>query len=707
MKTNEDNTSRKTHQQAAEKTPIKQKPNRLIHEKSPYLQQHAYNPVDWYPWGEEAFQKAVKENKPVFLSIGYSTCHWCHVMEYESFEDEEVARILNENFVSIKVDREERPDLDTTYMAVCQAMTGSGGWPLNIFLTPEKKPFFAGTYFPKTARLGSPGFIAILTKIADLWKTNREGVIASSDQIVKILQSSAETEPGEILTKELLKNAYEQLNDSFDPIYGGFGTSPKFPTPHQYTFLLRWWKRNNDPMPLEMVEKTLERMGRGGIYDQLGGGFHRYSTDEYWLVPHFEKMLYDQALTALAYTETYQVTGKIFYADMVRSIFEYVLRDMTSPEGGFYTAEDADSEGVEGKFYVWTPDEIISILGEEEGTIFCEYYDVTKGGNFEDKNILHVDRPLDAFAQLKGLKPEELQKLLVRTRKKLFSEREKRIHPHKDDKILTSWNGLMIAALAKGAQALNEPEYAQAAVRATEFILRTLQAKDGTLLRRYRQGEASITGYLDDYSYFIWGLLNLYETTLDIKYLKTALVLDKQMVENFWDEKGGGFFFSGKKNEQLITRTKEIYDGATPSGNSVALLNLLRLSHMTGNTDLGKMAEQLIKTFGKTVKQHPSGYTQFLSALDFALGPTKEIVIAGEADQDDTKQILREIWKRFLPGKILLLHPAKDTAIEEIAAFVKEQKPLNGKATAYICVNYACKAPANDINKIIQLLEEH
>lgn len=704
MNANE-NSARLPSQQEM-KSSHKRKSNRLISEKSPYLQQHAYNPVDWYPWGEEAFQKAVKENKPIFLSIGYSTCHWCHVMEYESFEDEEVARILNENFVSIKVDREERPDLDNIYMAVCQAMTGSGGWPLNLFLTPEKKPFFAGTYFPKTERFGNPGFIAILQKISSLWQTNKESVIASSEQITKVLQSMAFTTPGEILTKETLKHAYEQLRDTFDTIYGGFGSSPKFPTPHNYTFLLRWWKRSNDPTALEMVEKTLERMGRGGMYDQLGGGFHRYSTDEYWLVPHFEKMLYDQALTAIAYTETYQATGKPYYADIVRGIFMYVLRDMTSPEGGFYSAEDADSEGVEGKFYVWTPDEVIKILGERDGKIFCDYYDVSREGNFEEKNILHVDKPLDAFAKLEGIQTEELQELLRTAREKLFAERQKRIHPHKDDKILTSWNGLMIAALARGAQALHAPEYAQAAVRATDFILNALHRKDGTLLRRYRSGEAAIPGYLDDYAYFVWGLIDLYEATFETKYLKTALELNKQMIENFWDEKGGGLFFGGKRNEQLIAQTKEIYDGATPSGNSVALFNMLRLGRVAGNPGLGKMADQIMKAFGETINQYPSGYTQFMCALDFALGPTKEIVIAGEPDQKDTQQILQEIGKRFLPRKVLLLNSLKDKSLGEIAGFVKEQKPIENKATVYICENYACKAPANEINKIIQLLDE-
>ncbi len=705
MKANE-NSPRTKNSQTDIKTPHKGKPNHLINEKSPYLLQHAYNPVDWYPWGEEAFQKAARENKPIFLSIGYSTCHWCHVMEYESFEDEEVAKILNENFVPIKVDREERPDIDNIYMTVCQAMTGSGGWPLNLFLTPERKPFYAGTYFPKTERYGNPGFIAILKQISNLWKTNKESVLTSSEQVVKVLQTVSEPSTTETLTSDTLKHAYEQLTGNYDNIYGGFGTSPKFPTPHNYTFLLRWWKRSNDPTALEIVEKTLDRMGRGGIYDQLGGGFHRYSTDEYWLVPHFEKMLYDQALLAMAYIEAYQATGKEFYADIVKDIFTYILRDMTSPEGGFYSAEDADSEGVEGKCYVWTPDEIIKILGEKDGKIFCDFYDVSKEGNFEEKNILHVDKEINAFAKLEGVKLEDLQEMLGKARAKLFTVREKRIHPHKDDKILTSWNGLMIAAMAKGAQALNEPKYAQAAVRAADFILNTLRLKDGSLLKRYRLGEAAIPGHLDDYAYFVWGLIDLYEATFEVKYLKTALELNKLMIDDFLDEKGGGFFFSGKRNEQLIAQTKEIYDGATPSGNSVALMNILRLSRMTGNLDLTNISGQIMRTFAETVNNYPSGYAQFLCALDFALGSTKEIVIAGEPGSDDTKQILKEIRKRFLPGKVVILHQEKDKSVEEIIGFVKEQKTIDGKATAYICENYACKAPANDMNQIKKLLDE-
>ncbi|MDR4509666.1 MAG: thioredoxin domain-containing protein [Candidatus Brocadiaceae bacterium] len=705
MKANDNTSSPKPLQQETT-APRKGKPNRLIDEKSPYLQQHAYNPVDWYPWGEEAFEKATRENKPIFLSIGYSTCHWCHVMEHESFEDDEVAKLLNEDFVSIKVDREERPDIDALYMSICQAITGSGGWPLNLFLTTDGKPFYAGTYFPKTERYGNPGFISILKQISNLWKTNNENVIASSEQMAKMLQSMSISSPDGNPTEETLTHAFEQLRDKYDPIYGGFGSSPKFPTPHNYTFLLRWWKRTNDPTALEMVEKSLDRMGQGGIYDQLGGGFHRYSTDEYWLAPHFEKMLYDQALLAMAYTETYQATGKEFYADILKGIFSYVLRDMTSPEGGFYSAEDADSEGEEGKFYVWTPDEIKQILGKKEGNIICDFYDVSDVGNFEGKNILHRDKSLSAAAKLEKLTPEELQTLLKNANEKLFTARKKRISPHKDDKILTSWNGLMIAALAKGAQALNEPKYAQAAKRATDFILKTLQRENGTLLRRYRLKEAAIPGYLDDYAYFVWGLIDLYEATFETKYLKKALELNSKMLENFWDEQGNGLFFSGRENEKLIARTKEIYDGATPSGNSVALLNILRLSRATGDQKLGEFAEQLIKTFGETINQYPSGYTQFLCALDFAFGPTKEIVIAGNPSHNDTKILVLEIWKRFLPRKVMLLHQENDTSMENLVSFIREQKVIDNKATAYICKNYACNAPTTDREKMIELVEE-
>ena len=682
------------------------KPNHLVQEKSPYLQQHAFNPVEWYPWGEEAFQKAIEEDKPIFLSIGYSTCHWCHVMEHESFEDDEVAQILNKYFVSIKVDREERPDIDHVYMTVCQAITGSGGWPLNLFLTPQRKPFYAGTYFPKTERYGNPGFIAILKQIVNIWDTGKESVIASGEQATKVLQSMRTSSSGEILTAETLKQAYEQLRGNYDNLYGGFGSAPKFPTPHNYIFLLRWWKRSNDPMPLEMVEKTLDRMGRGGMYDQLGGGFHRYSTDEYWLVPHFEKMLYDQALLTVSYLETYQATRKVFYADIARGVLDYVLRDMTSPEGGFFSAEDADSEGVEGRFYVWTPDEIIKALGEKDGKIICDYYDISKEGNFEDNsNILHADKPIDAFVKLEGITANEFKKLLDSAREKLFQVRAKRIYPHKDDKILTSWNGLMISAFARGAQALDAPQYAHAAVRAADFVLSNLRETDGALLRCHRLGEAFIPAYLDDYAYFVGSLIDLYETTFKVTYLKASLELNKMMIDNFWDKEDSGFFFGGKKNEPLIAQTKEVYDGALPSGNSMALLNILRLGHITGNPNLLKTADRLISAFGDTINQYPSGYTHFLCGLDFAIGATKDIVIAGEPGRNDTKQILREIGNRFIPRKTLIASSSIDKSIEDIAERVKAQTMIDNKATVYVCENNTCKPPATDMREIVKLLE--
>ncbi|MCX5907617.1 MAG: thioredoxin domain-containing protein, partial [Deltaproteobacteria bacterium] len=489
--------------------------NHLIHEKSPYLLQHAENPVDWYPWGAEAFQKAREEGKPVFLSIGYATCHWCHVMAHESFEDEEVSDLLNESFVAIKVDREERPDIDHLYMFVCQGLTGQGGWPLSIFMTPEGNPFFAGTYFPKSGRMGMTGFTGLLTQIANLWKNNREKLLKSGEGIRQALQQQeAGTEKGgPALDQKALQKAYIQLSRAFDPVWGGFGQAPKFPTPHQMNFLLRWGKRSGDSQAALMVEKTLQAMRQGGIFDQIGLGFHRYSVDEKWLVPHFEKMLYDQAMLAMSYLEAYQALGKSDYAETAREIFTYVLRDMTSPEGGFYSAEDADSENREGLFYVWTPREIQKHLGEDLGNLFCRFYDITHGGNFEDgTSIPHISRPLAAFAQTEKIPLPELTRALEEGRERLFAVREKRIHPLKDDKIITSWNGLMIAALAKGYQALQDPAYARAAKKAADFILGQM-VKDGRLMRRFRHRHIAHPGFLDDYAFFIWGLLELYEAT--------------------------------------------------------------------------------------------------------------------------------------------------------------------------------------------------
>ncbi|MBW1674870.1 MAG: thioredoxin domain-containing protein, partial [Deltaproteobacteria bacterium] len=613
--------------------------NRLIHEKSPYLLQHAENPVDWYAWGEEAFQKAKKEDKPIFLSIGYATCHWCHVMAHESFEDEEVAQALNTYFIAIKVDREERPDIDKIYMSVCQAMTGRGGWPLSIFMTHEGKPFFAGTYFPKLSRMGMPGFMDIIKKIAFLWKGDRSQLLEASEKITKHLSSISDSGVSAVaLDLETLKKGYKQLEMTFDQIWGGFGTAPKFPTPHHLTFLLRWYKRSGDSKALNMVEKTLDAMRRGGIFDQMGFGFHRYSVDERWLVPHFEKMLYDQALLAMAYIEAYQVTGNVKYAQGAHEIFTYVTRDMTSPHGGFYSAEDADSEGIEGLFYLFTPHEIRKHLGAEQGNLFCRFYNITEKGNFEEgRSILHMPMALQVFAEKEGMDVQKLEKALEDARKKLFAIRKRRIHPQKDDKILTAWNGLMIADAAR---------------MAADFILKNLKTPNGRLLRRYRQGDAAYPGYLDDYAFLIAGLLDLYEATFEVSYLKEAIELNESMVDIFWDKKDGGLYFTGQGNESLITRSKEVYDGALPSGNSVAALNFLRLSRMTGNIQLEQKADQLIRAFSEQAADQPMAFTQLLIALDFMIGPSQEIVVVGDPSLTNTQAMIHAVQRRFLPNKV-------------------------------------------------------
>ena len=695
------------HVHAADANP-KGASNRLINEKSPYLLQHARNPVNWYPWGEAVFQKARQEDKPIFLSIGYATCHWCHVMAHESFEDEEVARILNKNYIAIKVDREERPDIDKIYMSVCQALTGRGGWPLTILMTPEGKPFFAGTYFPKTARMGMPGLIDILNQIAAMWEKDRARILKTGQEITNAIQPGSDPDsPAHVVSVDTLKKGYSQLASRFDPKWGGFGTAPKFPTPHQLTFLLRWHRRSADPQPLKMVEKSLDAMRHGGIYDQIGSGFHRYSVDEQWLVPHFEKMLYDQAMLAMAYIEVYQATGKARFGKVAREIFAYVLRDMTAPEGGFYCAEDADSEGKEGQFYVWTPAEIKGYLGDVLGDLFCRFYDITEKGNFEEgKSIPHMPLTLEAFAQREGMDPAKLDTALKDARARLFDIRKKRVHPLKDDKILTSWNGLMIAALAKGYQALGDEPYVDAARKAADFILKNLRTSDGRLLRRYRNGEAAYPGYLDDYAFMVWGLIELYEATFEVTYLEAAIALNREMIDIFWDKKGGGLYFTGKGNEALITKSKEIYDGALPSGNSVAALNFLRLARMTGRIDLEKKAEQLTATFSREVTAQPIGYTQLLSALEFMLGPAQEIVIAGNLSLDSTRDMVRVVHAGFLPNKVLLLHQngPDGKRLEALSPFTKEMRPINQKSTVYVCEQYACKAPVTDAGKLERLL---
>jgi len=694
---------------------VKKHNNRLINEKSPYLLQHAHNPVDWYAWGPEAFEKAKKENKPIFLSIGYSTCHWCHVMAHESFEDPEVARLMNEVFVCIKVDREERPDIDNIYMRVCQMMTGSGGWPLTIFMTPDKKPFFAGTYIPKESRFGRLGMLELIPRIKEAWQTKHDEILKSADQITAGLNQLSVNSMGTELDESTLRTAYAQLASRFDEQYGGFGSSPKFPSPQNLLFLLRYWQSTDDEKALRMVVKTLQSMRNGGMYDHIGFGFHRYSTDSRWLVPHFEKMLYDQAMLAMAYIEAYQATAKMEYGETAKEIFSYVLRDMTDPSGGFYSAEDADSEGVEGKFYVWTEEEVRQILKGEEADLIINVFNIEKAGNFKEEvtaestgaNILHLEKPLTDIAFNMKTSVEDLEMRIETARRKLFTVRSERIRPHKDDKILTDWNGLMIAALAKGAQVCNEPKYADAARRATDFVLTTMRRSDGRLLHRYRDGQAAVLANVDDYAFLIWGLLELYETTFDTGYLKTALDLNKELIKYFWDDQNGGFYFTADDAEELIVRQKEIYDGAIPSGNSVAMLNLLRLARITANTDYEEKATKIVKAFSQDVGASPSGYTQMMVALGFGIGPSYEIVIVGNPQARDTKDMLDALRKHFIPNKVVLLKPdnQKSPDIIRLAEFTKDQSSIDGKATAYVCLDYACKMPTTDTEKMLELLK--
>ncbi len=688
--------------------------NRLIFEKSPYLLQHATNPVDWYPWGAEAFEKARKENKPIFLSIGYSTCHWCHVMAHESFEDPEVARLMNDVFVSIKVDREERPDIDSIYMTVCQMMTGSGGWPLTIIMMPDKKPFFAGTYFPRESRFGRIGMMDLIPRIKQVWLTRNDEVLNSAERITAVLQQMSDGESGEELDASTLQLTYEQLARRFDEERGGFGDAPKFPTPHNLLFLLRFWKRTGDEKALSMVEKTLQAMRRGGIFDHVGLGFHRYSTDSKWLVPHFEKMLYDQAQLAMAYIETYLATGKAEYKETAREIFTYVLRDMTAPGGGFYSGEDADSEGEEGKFYLWTVEQVRQVLSAGEAALIEKIFNVEKGGNFNEeatgrrtgRNILHLKSGLGEIAADLRMSEAELRKSLEETRQKLFSSREKRIHPHKDDKILTDWNGLMIAALAKGAQAFDDSRYAEAAGRAVELILETLRSPDGRLLHRYRDGEAALTAHVDDYAFLIWGLIELYEATFKTRHLQIALKLNDDLLQHFWDDKAGAFYFTADDAEILLVREKEIYDGAIPSGNSVAAYNLLRLGRITANSDLEQKAMEIGRAFSRNIRQSPQAHTQLMVAVDFGIGTTHEVVIAGDLSGRDTKAMLKVLRTQFLPNKVVLLRPTEEESPEiiRLAEYTRHQSSMDGKATAYVCLNYSCKVPTTDIKEMLEFL---
>ncbi|MBD3232865.1 MAG: DUF255 domain-containing protein [candidate division Zixibacteria bacterium] len=688
--------------------------NRLVFEKSPYLLQHAKNPVDWYPWGEEAFGKAKAEDKPIFLSIGYSTCHWCHVMERESFEDTAIADLMNKSFICIKVDREERPDIDNIYMTVCQMLTGSGGWPLTVILTPDLEPFFAGTYFPKYSAYGRNGMNELIPALARAWKESRSEIVESSGRIIEALDRNTGGVGREDLGDIVLTRTFDELKGRYDERYGGFGSAPKFPTPHNFLFLLRYWKGTGEKRALSMVENSLRKMRLGGIYDHIGYGFHRYSTDEKWLLPHFEKMLYDQALLTLAYLETYQATGDEFFAEVAREILEYVERDMTSKSGGFYSAEDADSEGVEGKFYVWKPEEIESVLGEEDGKLFMDLYRFEERGNFREQatgektgdNIPHLTDPISEIASIKKMDTSELENKVSQIRQKLFDHREKRIHPYKDDKILSDWNGLMIAAFSRAAAVLNDRHYADIAKRAVEFIMDKMM-DDGRLWHRYREGEAGINGHLDDYSFMVRGLIELYQATFDAKYLKQGIELNDKMIELFWDFEKGGLYMASKEAGDLIVRPKEIYDGAIPSGNSIALLNLIQLSRFSGNSDYENKANELLKTFSGQIAVTPSAYAQMLTGLDYLLGESLEIVIVGETDSDGTSRMLSTLWRTYLPNTVIILRRTDQETpdITEIAPYTANQNAIDNKTTAYICRNFSCDKPITDVGEFMEIIK--
>lgn len=566
--------------------------------------QHAYNPVDWYPWGEEAFKTAKVEDKPIFLSIGYSTCHWCHVMERQSFENHEVAQLLNQDFVAIKVDREERPDIDHIYMEVCQALTGSGGWPLTIIMTPERQPFYAATYLPPHGQMGIPGLLELLPRLAQVWHQDRSKVLQTGQEISAWIKNNQKPGSSITLSAEVFHKAFRQYEMTFDSDYGGFGNAPKFPTPHILAFLLKYYEVYQDAKALQMAEKTLQSMFQGGIYDHIGFGFARYSTDRKWLVPHFEKMLYDNALLAIAYLEAYQLTSNQLYSQVARDIFAYVLRDMTSPQGGFYSAEDADSEGEEGKFYTWDVNEVLDVLGAN-GTSYCDVYDITSPGNFEGRNIPNLIGKANAL---------DLRFKFEDARKQLFAQREQRIKPFKDDKILTGWNGLMIAALALGYQVLHDEQYLQAARQGADFILHKLRDENGRLLARYREGEAQHKAYAADYAYLIWGLIELHQAGGEGHYLQTALELNENLLELFWDQQEAGLYFYGSDGEELLVRPKESYDGALPSDNAVAALNFLRLARIKGNSNLAARAQAQFKYFGRTINDNPTAYSFWLQA---------------------------------------------------------------------------------------------
>jgi uncharacterized protein YyaL (SSP411 family) len=676
--------------------------NRLIHETSPYLLQHAHNPVEWYPWGEEAFAKAKAENKPILLSVGYSACHWCHVMERESFENEKIAGVMNELFVNIKVDREERPDVDEIYMNAVQMLTGRGGWPMTVFLTPEGKPFYGGTYFPPVDRHGLPAFPRVLAGVAQAYYERPQDIANSTTQILANLEKITHREEAvRPLHVDTLEQAAANLAKHVDQTYGGLGGAPKFPNSMVFSLFLRLYRATGNARYVELTTHTLHKMAEGGIYDHLGGGFHRYSVDERWLVPHFEKMLYDNALLVRLYLEAYQVTHEPFFHHVVEEILAYVEREMLHPEGGFYSTQDADSEGEEGKFFVWSRDEVLRLLGEEGGEIFCRYYDVTDVGNFEHHNILHPTLTVEQLAKLFRREVREVQRLLAEAKHLLFTVREKRVKPGRDEKILASWNGLMLSAFAEAAKVLGTPHYAEVARKNADFLLTQLY-REGRLLHSYKDGQARFNAYLDDYAFVAAALVDLYEATFNRVYLERAGELMEILLSRFWDEKEGGFYFTSNDHETLISRSKSAFDGAIPSGNSVAVFTLLRLSFLTENPRYLEKAEKILRLFYDAMEQNPFGFSNMLGALDFYLRRPKEIVILGDPQADATQALLAQLHSEFIPNKTLTcLDPERG---EKIPSLLEGKTQVDGKLTGYVCHNFTCSLPVTEWSALKQLL---
>ncbi len=675
--------------------------NRLLEESSPYLRQHAYNPVDWYPWGEEAFARANELDRPIFLSIGYSACHWCHVMEKESFEDGEVADLLNAQFVPVKVDREQRPDLDATYMAAAQVLHGGGGWPLTLVLTPDRKPFFAATYIPKRAMGGMLGLMDLLPTIVQYWDERRDEIKATSGKVLEILQEQQGTSAGGDLGEEVMISAFDNLAEGYDQLHGGFGRAPKFPTPHRLTFLLRYWHRSGDQRALDMVTRTLEEMRKGGIFDQLAYGFHRYSTDRTWLVPHFEKMLYDQALLSLAYVEAWQATGNKLFNLTARQTLDYVLRDLTSPQGGFYSAEDADSEGEEGKYYVWTLEEVREAVGVANIGAAQELFGVRPQGNagsgargeMSGKNVLHL-------STTDALRDPRLEVI----REKLLRVRQQRVRPMVDDKVMADWNGLMIAALARAGWALREPPYITAAKRAAEMVLSTMRSSEGELL--HMGGNPPVMGFLDDHAFMVWGLLELFQAEQDARWLGPALELTNAMIDRFWDDAEGAFFQTPTGSQDVLHRHKEVYDGAVPSGNSVALYDLLVQHRITEKEELGKRAEGIITALSGSVFRSPENHAHFLNALDLRTGPFRSVVISGRPEDSGTREFIDALASAYLPDSIVLVvDPGSEgDAIRGLSPIVREYGMVDGKVAAHACTRTACLPATTDPRELIAQL---